>query len=153
MSKYINVNVNLDELEKDYWEWILREYIKTRESKKSYIESPNKNNFIKVERNKKYFTEKTKEIWSAKIWYIPSILEIIDKENRFSIYRLQENIWFSDATRKNLVKDFIKHWVIVKKRLDDYYLNPLFWYFGKTISIELWEMFKEELESVWIQIK
>jgi hypothetical protein len=152
MEKFINVNINLKELEKDYWEEVLKDYIRKKDNTKSkYIINKYKY-FMKIIMGiREYKNWLVKSLW--KYWtYLLSIPEYANEDNSIDMNLFQEKLWISNSSLIRLIKIY-KDNNVLKKRWFIFYLNPLLVHYGKDIKLELWILFEEELKKVWIIIK
>lgn len=153
MWNYDNINIDIWKLEKDYWEWILKEYIKISDyTKKKYIKNPYKDRFMKTTIGiADYKISMIKELW--KYWsYLFAIWEYAREDNSIDMNLYKEKIAMSDSSFIRLVRAY-KDSAVLRKRGDIFYLNPLVVHYGRNIDYNLWELFKDELEKVWITIK
>lgn len=147
MKEFQKVNINLRELEKDYWRWAIDEYIKKQDRNKvKYIISPYKTFMKTIVWLPEYKITLAKELW--KYWtYLLSIQEYAREDNSIDMNLFKEKITFSDSSFIRLIKAYKDSWVL-KKEWHTFYLNPLIVHYGKDIKLELWIMFKDELEKV-----
>ena len=76
------------------------------------------------------------------------ILNLAREDNSIDMNLFKEKIVMSDSSFIRLIKAYKDSWVLKKNWLI-FYLNPLIVHYGKDIKLELWIMFKEELEKVW----
>lgn len=152
MQKYEKVNINLKDFEKDYWEWALRDYIRTHDNTKhKYIINPYKTFMKTIIWLSDYKNILAKNLW--KYWtYLLSIPDYSRDDNSIDVNLFKEKILFSDSSFIRLIRVYKEHWVL-KKVWHTFYLNPLIVHYGKEIDLELGILFKEELEKVWITIK
>lgn len=152
MNKFTNVNINLKELEQDYWENVLKDYIKTTDRTKSrYIVNKYKTFMKTTMWIKEYKNWLAKSLW--KYWtYLLAIPEYANEDNSIDMNLFQEKLLISNSSLIRLIKVY-KDNNILKKRWHIFYLNPLIVHYWKDIKLELWEMFEKELNKVWIYIK
>ena len=148
MKEFEKVNINLRQLEKDYWIWAMDDYIKKQDRNKvKYIFSPYKTFMKSIIWLPEYKIELSRNLW--KYWtYILPIQEYAREDNSIDMILFAERNSFSENQLNRLVKCYKENWVL-KKEWHTFYLNPLIVHYGKDIKLELWIMFKDELEKVW----
>ena len=152
MQKYENVNINLKEFNKDYWEDALKDYIRVNDrTKKKYILNPYKK-FMKVT----IWLTNYKNHLAKKLWkygtYLLSIPDYAREDNSIDMNIFKESLWLSDSGLIRLIKKY-KENNVLRKVWCVFYLNPLLVHYWKDIKLELWELFEDELRKVWIEIK
>ena len=152
MNKFTNVNINLKEFEKDYWEDSLKDYINTIDNTKwRYIINKYKTFTKTIMWIKEYKNWLAKSLW--KYWtYLLAIPEYVREDNSIDMNLFQESLWISNSSLIRIIKIY-KDNNVLKKKWYVFYLNPLISFRGRNIEIDLWKMFKEELKKVWIVIK
>ena len=153
MQDYEKVNINLKELEKDYWINILKDYIKhTDNTRPNYISNKYKDKFMKKTIwIPEYKISLAKNLWTY--WtYLFTIDEYAREDNSIDMNIFKESIWLSDNQINRLIKAYKENWVL-KKSWNVFYLNPLIVYYWRNIKLELGILFQEELKKVWITIK
>lgn len=152
MNKFTNVNINLKELEKDYWENVLKDYVRLIDNTKSkYIVNKYKTFMKTIMWIKEYKNWLVKSLW--KYWtYLISISEYTNEDNSIDMNLFQEKLTISNSSLIRLIKTY-KDNNILKKRWHIFYLSPLIVHYWKDIKLELWELFEDELKKVWILIK
>jgi len=142
----------LKQLKKDYWNDILKEYVRIRDyTKPKYILNPYKKFMKATMWITEYKNNLVKNLW--KYWtYLLSIQEYAREDNSIDMNYFKEEIWMSDSSFIRLIKSYKDNWIL-KKSWNVFYLNPLIVHYWKDIRIQLAIMFKDELEKVWIEIK
>lgn len=148
MKEFEKVNINLKQLEEDYWSWVLDNYIRKQDrTKTQYIITPY-NKFMKsIIWLPEYKIKLGKDLW--KYWtYLLSIQEYSREDNSIDMNLFKEKISFTDSSFIRLIKAYKDNGVL-KKDWNTFYLNPLIVHYGRDIKLELWIMFKVELEKVW----
>lgn len=144
-----DVKLDIEKLEKDYWEWILRDYMKTRDyTKTKYISNPYKTFMKTIKWIEEYKMEVVKKTW--RYWaYILPLIDAASDVNYIDMNMFQEKNKISDNQIAR-IKSTLLDANVLRKRGNIFYLNPLIAFSGKDISIELWELFSDELEKVGI---
>ncbi len=153
MNKYESVNINLKELEKDYWEWVLNNYTNTKDyTKKTYVLNPYTNTFMKTYTwLKEYKTNMTKTIWRYG-QYSMLIAEYTREDNSIDIHYFAEQMWLWRTAWYKLIAKYIEV-NLIRQQWRTYYVNPLVIHYGRDIPIDVAILFKDELKKVWIKIQ
>jgi len=152
MEKYQNVNLDIKELEKDYWDWILKEYIRHEDNTKSkYISNKYKKFMKTIKWIEEYKMNIAKKVW--KYWaYLLPLIDAVNEDNSIDMHLFQERNKLSDNQINRLIANY-KECNVIKKKWHLFYVNPLIWFYWIDIKLDLWVMFDEELKKVWIIIK
>lgn len=152
MQEYQKVNINLKAFEEDYWEWVLKDYIRKKDRTKiKYISTPYKEFMKSIIWLAEYKIDLSKKLW--KYWtYLLSIQEYARRDNSINMNLFWEHNKFSKNQLDRLIKCYKDNWVL-KKEWQTFFLNPLLVHYWSDIDINLWIMFKDELEKVWFIFK
>ena len=152
MKNYTNVNINIKELEKDYWEWILKEYTKTYNNTKFKYISNNYKTFMKtIKWIESYKMDIAKAVWKYGAFLLP-LMDAVNEDNSIDMKLFQERNKISDWQINRIIASY-KDNMVLKKVWYIFYLNPLIAFSWKDIRLDLGVLFKEELKKVWITIK
>lgn len=152
MQEYQKVNINLKAFEEDYWEWVLKDYIRKKDRTKiKYISTPYKEFMKSIIWLAEYKINLSQRLW--KYWtYLLSIQEYARRDNSINMNLFWEHNNFSKNQLDRLIKCYKDNWVL-KKEWQTFFLNPLLVHYWSDIDINLWIMFKDELEKVWFIFK
>jgi len=91
--------------------------------------------------------------WVWKYWaFLLPLIDVVNEDNSIDMILFQERNKISDWQINRLIKSYKDNWVLIKKWFI-FYLNPLIAFTWKDISLDLWKLFKDELNKVWIIIK
>lgn len=143
-KKYTKIIIDINKLEKDYWKWVLDNYInKIDNRKKQYFLS---HKFMKrIRENEEYIADIIKKCW--RYWWYLSILDsIVLENNNFDIDKFQNLFDLNYHKLMRILRVFKKNNVI-KKKWRYFFLNPLFWFYWQNIKQELVVLFEEEIKK------
>lgn len=91
--------------------------------------------------------------WIWKYWaYLLPIIDVVNEDNSIDIILFQERNNINNGQINRLIKAFKDNNVLRKKR-HIFYLNPLIAFNGKDIRLDIWVIFEDELNKVWIKVK
>ena len=148
---YKNVNIDVDELERDYGSWVLSQYIKRRDYTKWYI-SNNYKVFMKTIKGiEGYKMELAKSLGRYGSYLLPMI-DAINEDNSIDLVLFKERNAIPDSQMSRVIASY-KENSVLRKVWHTFYLNPLVAFSGRDIRDDLWDLFKDELKKVNIIVK
>jgi len=129
----------------------MKVFIKIRDYTKPKYISNNYKTFMKtIKWIEQYKMEIAKWVW--KYWaYLLPLIDAVNENNSIDMNLFQERNWISDWQINRLIKSYKDNKVLIKKWYV-FYLNPLIAFSWKDINLDLWIMFNDELNKVWIEI-